>query len=341
MEKLLTVAIPTYNMEHLLPECVDSLLACKYAEYTELLIIDDGSKDGSGQIAEQYARQYPQIVKAVHKENGGHGSAVNLGMELATGQYFKVVDSDDAVEPTAYEAFLKKLENLGRKGCDLVATPFACIRYEKKTNSYKHNTKKRSIEGADQMPGGEILPFADVADKLHVRMHEWTIRTAILKEHGIRLSERSFYVDMQYILFPVPWIRTVCILDEIVYQYRLGSEAQSVSIRSMQKNRGQHRAVLRSLTGFYKEREAQRDSAGILVYLACGIAKMEANQVQTILSLPIGKKAKAELIETEEELKKDCPAAYKANKKKSIWLLRKSRYALYPAAALAWRIVKR
>lgn len=353
MRKLLTVAIPVYNMEHFLPECVDSLLACPSAEYTELLVIDDGSTDRSGRIADRYAKRYPGIVKAIHKENGGHGSAINIGIALATGQYFRVVDSDDAVEPTAYEEFLKKLEFLDKQHCDLIATPFACVPYcrtvaykgetghGKKAGSRQHALKKRGIEGASRLPKDELLPFSDVADKLHVRMHEWTIRTAILKEQNIRLLEQSFYVDMQYILFPVPWIKTVCILDEVVYLYRLGNEAQSVSAANMQKNRRQHLAVMRSLMEFYGTRKTARDDKRVLSYLARGIAKMEANQVQTIISLPIGKAAKQELVECEQEIRETCPAAYRANQKKSIWLLRKSRYVLYSAAAVAWRVSRK
>ncbi|MGN0505874.1 MAG: glycosyltransferase family 2 protein [Lachnospiraceae bacterium] len=341
MQKVLTVVIPTYNTECFLRECLDSLLSTELAETTEILVVDDGSVDNSGSIADEYERKYPNIVKVVHKENGGHGSAINIGIALAAGTYFKVVDSDDSVEPAAYTAYLGKLKKLAKTGCDLMATPFVCVRQTKKSVQRHVKQQERKIEGADALKRDEILSFESVADRLHVRMHEWTIRTEILKEHGIHLSEHSFYVDMQYILFPVPWIKTVCILDETVYRYRLGSDAQSVSVRNMQKNREQHRNVMRSLIRFYKEREAVGDRKEILSYLARGIAKMEADEVQTVLSLPIGRAAKTELVECEQEIKTECPAAYAANEKKSLWLLRRSGYWLYPAAAVAWRLVKR
>lgn len=345
MRKLLTVVIPAYNTERFLRNCLDLLLACKSAEWTELLVVDDGSTDRSGQIAEEYAKQYPDIVNVIHKENGGHGSAINTGMRLASGTYFKVVDSDDAVDSVAYEVFLKKLKHLETQHCDLIATPFACVWHKKtgrkKMGQCRIRQQERKIEGADAFRHGEMLPFETAANKLHVRMHEWTVRTALLKEHDIRLTEHSFYVDMQYILFPVPWIKTVCILDETVYLYRLGEETQSVSVRNMQKNRGQHQKVMRSLIEFYRSREAAGDNAKVLSYLARGIAKMEANQVQIALSLPIGKAAKKELRECEQEIKEQCPAAYRANEKRSISFLRYSNYMIYPLAALAWRIIKR
>lgn len=334
MEKLLTVVVPTYNTEIFLKDCLDSMLQSRLAERTEILVVDDGSKDGSGRMADEYAEKYPNVVQVVHKENGGHGSAINVGIALASGKYFRVVDSDDTLEPKAYEAYLMRLEKID---CDLIATPFICIRH---VNGISVKVQKRQIEGAENLPKETILPFREAAEVLHVRMHEWTIRTRILKEQNIRISEHSFYVDMQYILFPVPWIETFCILPYAIYQYRLGEETQSVSVRNMQKNKEQHRTVLRSLIHFYKEREHCGDRKEILSYLATGIAKMEANQVQISLSLPIGKEAKQELIAIEQELKKECPAAYQRNKKKSLIWLRGSHYMMYPAAAAAWRIVK-
>lgn len=200
-------------------------------------------------------------------------------------------------------------------------------------------SREREIEGAEALERGRILPFESIADRIHVRMHEWTIRTRILKEQKIRLSEHSYYVDMQFIMFPVPFIKKVCILEEAVYRYRLGNAAQSVSVKNMQKNRKQHREVMRSLFRFFRGREDAGDSEAVLSYLARGIAKMEESQVQIALSLPIGRSAKGELVECEWEIKKHCPAAYMANEKKSLWLLRRTNYGLYRTAAVAWRLL--
>ena len=102
--KLLTVTIPCYNSENYMKKCIDSLLVG--GEDVELIIVDDGSTDGTAGIADEYAKKYPSIVKAIHKENGGHGSAVNEGIENASGLFFKVVDSDDWVKESAYYAIL-------------------------------------------------------------------------------------------------------------------------------------------------------------------------------------------------------------------------------------------
>ena len=95
--KLLTFAVPCYNSEAYMENCIRSLLPG--GEDVEIIIVDDGSKDGTAAIADRYAAEYPTIIKAVHQENGGHGEAVNAGLRNATGLYFKVVDSDDWVNP--------------------------------------------------------------------------------------------------------------------------------------------------------------------------------------------------------------------------------------------------
>ena len=102
--KILSIAVPCYNSEAYMEKCIDSLLVG--GEEVEILIVDDGSKDGTTEIADRYQEKYPTIVKAVEKPNGGHGDAVNCGLEHATGKYFKVVDSDDWVNPEAYQKIL-------------------------------------------------------------------------------------------------------------------------------------------------------------------------------------------------------------------------------------------
>ena len=99
--KLLSIAIPCYNSQDYMESCIESLLVG--GEEVEILIVDDGSSDRTAEIADDYARKYPTIVKAIHQENGGHGEAVNAGIRNATGLYFKVVDSDDWVNKEAYE----------------------------------------------------------------------------------------------------------------------------------------------------------------------------------------------------------------------------------------------
>ena len=158
MEKLLTVVIPAYNAEKYITYTLDSLCAgCKdqdlkkknqswtgnetesniqtvsarmsdfqssmdWSEYLEILIIDDGSRDQTGAIADQYAERYPTVVRVIHKENGGHGSGINCGIQNASGRYMKVVDADDWVDPEALDHLIAALKNCRDDGWSAVST---------------------------------------------------------------------------------------------------------------------------------------------------------------------------------------------------------------------------
>ena len=111
--KYLTITVPCYNSQDYMERCIQSLL--EGGNDVEIIIVDDGSADRTPDIADYYEKKYPEIVRVVHKENGGHGSGVNKGLELATGKYFKVVDSDDWLDRDAYLMLLKQLKRLCRQ----------------------------------------------------------------------------------------------------------------------------------------------------------------------------------------------------------------------------------
>ena len=110
-EKYLSFVVPCYNSESYMARCIESLLPG--GEDVEIIIIDDGSKDKTVEIADAYQKQSPDLVKVIHKENGGHGSGVNAGLACARGVYFKVVDSDDWVDVPALHKALDKLRQEG------------------------------------------------------------------------------------------------------------------------------------------------------------------------------------------------------------------------------------
>ena len=120
--KLLTVTVPCYNSQDYMEKCIESLL--RGGERVEIIVIDDGSRDATGEIGDRYAAQYPGIVKVIHQENGGHGAGINAGLKAATGKYFKVVDSDDEVSGD-FVAFLDRLELCDQQGgVDLFVTNY-------------------------------------------------------------------------------------------------------------------------------------------------------------------------------------------------------------------------
>lgn len=98
MEKKLSVTIPCYNVSEYLNETLDSLIRCRTIDFLDIIIVDDGSKDNTLDIANSYVKQYPDSIRIVAKENGGHGSTINEGLKIAVGKYFAVIDGDDWVD---------------------------------------------------------------------------------------------------------------------------------------------------------------------------------------------------------------------------------------------------
>lgn len=226
--KLLSIAIPCYNSQAYMRHCIETLLPG--GEDVEIIVVNDGSKDDTQKIAEEYAEKYPSIVKVVNKENGGHGSAVNSGIEHATGLYFKVVDSDDWVKDDAYQAILAKLKELVGNGqvVDLFVSNYV---YEKEGEK-----RKKVIRYKHPLPQGEVFTWNDVRHfhkGQYILMHSVIYRTKLLKDCGLKLPEHTFYVDNLYVFEPLPYVRTMYYLDVNFYRYYIGRADQSVNEQVM------------------------------------------------------------------------------------------------------------
>jgi len=225
--KLLTFAIPCYNSQDYMEHCIESILPG--GEDVEILIIDDGSKDRTAEIADAYAEKYPTIVRAIHQENGGHGEAVNAGIRNATGLYFKVVDSDDWVDQEAYQKILAKLRELagGSVSLDMMLANYV---YEKE--GARHKKVMRQIG----FPQGQVFTWSDIRHfyKGHyILMHSVIYRTKLLRECGLELPKHTFYVDNIYVYKPLPYVRTIYYMDVDFYRYYIGREDQSVNEKVM------------------------------------------------------------------------------------------------------------
>jgi glycosyltransferase involved in cell wall biosynthesis len=208
-------------------KCIESILPG--GEDVEILIVDDGSKDRTPQIADAYAAKYPTIVRAIHQENGGHGEAVNAGIRNATGLYFKVVDSDDWVDPEAYRQILDKLRELvgGNSNLDMFLANYV---YE------KVGAKHKKVMRQTGFPTDRIFTWSDVHHfyKGHyILMHSVIYRTKLLRECGLELPKHTFYVDNIYVYKPLPYVRNMYYMDVDFYRYFIGRDDQSVNEKVM------------------------------------------------------------------------------------------------------------
>lgn len=251
--KLLSIVVPCYNSENYMRKCIESLLVG--GEDVEIIIVNDGStKDRTAEIADEYATTYPTIVKAIHKENGGHGSAVNAGIAAASGLYFKVVDSDDWVKEASYKKVLETLRDLagGATALDMLICNYV---YEKEGEKRKKVMHYRNI-----LPIEELFTWSDCNRFLkghYILMHSVIYRTKLLKECRVQLPEKTFYVDNIYTFKPLPFVKTMYYLDENFYRYYIGREDQSVNETIMISRIDQQIKVNKIMIDYYLEHQAE------------------------------------------------------------------------------------
>lgn len=240
--KLLTVAIPSYNSEAYLSHAVETLLTG--AEDIEIIIVNDGSKDATAEIADRYAKEYPNIIKAVHQENGGHGQAVNTGLAHATGLYYKVVDSDDWVDEKALKTILAEIKRQVEKETwiDMYIANYV---YER-----VHEGKQRVVDYKGVLPENEIFGWKDIghfSQSQFIIMHSVIYRTQLLRDCGLLLPKHTFYVDNIFVYNPLPYVKTMYYLNVDFYRYFIGREDQSVNEKVMMGRMDQQLRVTRQM----------------------------------------------------------------------------------------------
>ena len=245
--KLLSVAIPCYNSESYMRHCIESLLIG--GEEVEIIIVDDGStKDQTPQIADEYAKKYPTICKAVHQENGGHGEAVNTGLKNSTGIFFKVVDSDDWVNEEAYKKVLETLRRFVYRGenVDMLVTNFV---YEKQGAKRKKVMSYHTAFPKDCIFGWKDVKFFMKGQ--YILVQSVIYRTGVLLHCGLELPKHTFYVDNIFVYQPLPHVKRMYYLDVNFYRYFIGREDQSVNEQVMIGRIDQQLLVTKLMLGYY------------------------------------------------------------------------------------------
>lgn len=312
--KLLTITIPCYNSEKYMRKCIESLLPG--GDDVEILVVNDGSKDSTQTIGEAYQRKYPGIVKVIQKENGGHGSAVNTGIESAKGLYFKVVDSDDWVKESAYLKILEHLRELvgGIQVLDMLISNFV---YEKagekrhKVMSYRHT-----------LPQEEIFTWKDVRHfrrGQYILMHSVIYRTKLLRECHLELPEHTFYVDNLFVFEPLPFVKNIYYLDVNFYRYFIGRDDQSVNEKVMIGRIDQQIRVNKLMVDYFTEsglKQRVMKNRKLMSYMTAYL-----DIITTVSSIMLIRSDTEENLEKKKEL-----WSYIKNKDK--YLFRKLRYGL-------------
>ena len=269
--KLLSVAIPCYNSESYMRHCIESLLVG--GEEVEIIIVDDGStKDRTPEIADEYARKYPTICKAVHQENGGHGEAVNTGLKNSTGIFFKVVDSDDWVNGEAYREVLDTLRRFAHENqrLDMLLTNFV---YEKQGAK-----RKKVMNYRTAIPKGELIDWRGVRMFMlgqYILMHSVVYRTELLRECGLELPKHTFYVDNIFVYQPLPYVKSMYYMDLDLYRYFIGRADQSVNESVMVGRVDQQLRVTRHMIDC-QDLDALKDQKRLRAYMVHYLSVMMA-----------------------------------------------------------------
>lgn len=242
MDKLLTIVVPSYNVESTLRRTVESLLVPNQALrlLLDILIVNDGSKDGTFALARQLEAENPGIVRVWGKENGGHGSALNVGIDHGCGKYLKIVDGDDWLETDALEQYLQVLSVTD---ADVVATDY--YRF------FMSDGVKRAVKSSD-LPYDKLLQFSEVWSDYTFFMLSLSVKTALLKQQRRRIDEHCYYVDVEFDTLVALVVETVLYLDIKLYVYRLQNAGQSVSIEGWMKHYPEHERVTFRLVEWYQ-----------------------------------------------------------------------------------------
>lgn len=239
-QKLLTIVIPSYNVENYIRRCLDSVV--QGGKDVEIIVVNDGSKDNTGKIAQEYVEAYPGMVNLVSKENGGYGSTVNIGLELATGEYFYIVDSDDWLDPDVLHTLIATIKETKKQNLDI---DMFLVNYV-----YEHvaDGKRSPVTYRDSLPVNRVFTWADTKKFDFARflmLHSTVQKTSILQECKVVLPEHTFYVDNILLYQPLPYFKTMYYLDVDLYQYFIGRAEQSVSHQSMIKRIDQYIRVVK------------------------------------------------------------------------------------------------
>jgi len=223
MEKILSVAIPSYNSANYMRKCIESLLCG--GDKIDIMVIDDGSKDTTLEIAKEYEAKYPGIVRAIHQENKGHGGAVMTGIKNAIAPYFKVVDSDDWVDEKSLHKIMQLLDGFLKmeNPIDLLIANYV---YDKVGSKHK-----KVIRYTNALPTDKVITWDDAGHfkkGQYILMHSAIYRTQVLKDSKLELPEHTFYVDNLFVYVPLPYVKRMYYTNTNLYHYFIGRDDQSV-----------------------------------------------------------------------------------------------------------------
>lgn len=295
--KLLSISIAAYNVEKYLAKTLESLRESKYINDIEVLIVDDESKDDTGMIALSYVKDNPNSFKYIRKINGGHGSTINKGIEFASGKYFKLIDGDDYVDTDAFDLYIEKLKTATT---DIVLNDYCIVN----DSGEKRNDPAMMVKNKNILRNLECGKVYSISRKVNARifgLHTLAIKTEILKNGHVKITENCFYVDIEYDFYCVFLSKTFQYFDDVVYMYRISDDGHnSVNKINMIKNVGMQEKVVDKLFTICEENNDEEKLEAIMPQLARTYGAL----IRTYFLMEGTQKAKDRIVKYENELER-------------------------------------
>lgn len=238
MKKILSIIVPSYNMETLLEKDLQSLVITNRPERLEVIVVNDGSKDNTLSIARGFEQRYPNTFTVIDKQNGNYGSCINAGLKAANGKYIKILDADDSVDTKTFEAFVDCLETID---ADVIVNDYQKV---------YTGGKREDFEYAFQ--AGNTVNIADIYSEESfstLLLPALTYRTSILKDMDYHQTEGISYTDMEWCYAPMTQMTTLYYFKRPVYMYLMGREGQTMDPEIFRKRIPQLFQCMHSLLG--------------------------------------------------------------------------------------------
>lgn len=274
---ILSVIVPSYNAAEYLEKNIPTMILKEDTRSdVEILIINDGSLDETRAVGEKLSELFSGTVRVINKENGGHGSTINVGVREARGRFIKVVDADDEVDSSLFESLVVFLSSLPDE-IQIVISPFIEVNDE---------TGIEVVKGKVDLPLRSRITYDDLlvlSGKIPA-MHSICYRKELFTLNQIFLSENSFYVDMQYNVFPIPYIKHAVYFEKPIYRYHVGNTEQSVSAKSFLKNKDMHFKVIASIIDFLNKEKSMMTATQIK-YVNALISELCSTHLNILLTI--------------------------------------------------------
>ncbi len=303
--KYISVAVPCYNSEAYMRHCIDTLLSAK--DDIEIIIVNDGSKDSTASIADEYAEKFPESVKVIHQENGGHGEGVNQGVANAEGLYFKVVDSDDWVNEEALAKLIAKIKE--HHSADTLPDIYFC------NYVYEHVSDGTTftMKYDNAFPEDKLITWDDMRSFTPTQclmMHSVFFRTEFLKKIYVPLPKHTFFVDNLYMYRPLPYAKSLYYMNLDLYRYFIGRDDQSVNEKMIIKRIDQQMYVTSLMVDAHRLEDVKKISKKLYKYMMHNMGIMMLINASFCFLSKDKKKIKS-FFDSWDEIRKKDPYLYK------------------------------